>query len=666
MALPYVKPGVTVNEIISPNLSPFLLDPNVICIVGPAQGYEEHVEVVTLDDNHPITLSASYADPSTIVIRDASNVLLTPFLKSQPGDPLDYDVDTTDLALQGEVRINRTMQTTIDDGEEVVVYYENDAAPVQADAETEFQTLNRLTTATLENATVDLQEASISVASKGLAPLADTSVVGEGTGTVTIVWVNTAAVLKKFQKVWLDFNVGATEYVDQEYQLNNLTTVALPANADNVVVKTAPGADTNVTAVLYDLGTTEDLDYMVIGTNQAAAIRRSQGTTTIGGSADKLVVRISYRATPLEYYQPTRCYSQTDVEDKFGSAFDSQGNVQNALSFATLLAFQNGASQVVAQALFTDTTPPTPPTGSQSDWQATLESLRAVQDISVIVPVIAAGDLSQNVTDSLNLLILQEVQNHMQFMAAQENKFMIAIMGEDGTSGSLASIATLQSHAEALGDHVMADSTVLLSPSSFTFANPITGRNSDVGGQYVAACVAGMLGRYPVQMPLTRKRISGINSLKVLRTETQKDQDAVAGCCVVENKRGRIQIRHSITTAKDTRARQELSVVRAKHWMMTNLVEALDTQAVGQLVLDAQANFLIQLLVSGQLELMIQEGAIVSYQNIQVRPDKYDPTTLQVRFSYLPAYPLNHIVISFSVDSTQGITFDQSTTTQGF
>lgn len=675
MALPYVKPGVTVSEILSPQLTPTLLDPNVIAIVGPGRGYEEHVEVFVLEDNTPVTLSANNADPATIVVRDASDVTLTPFTESvydatPSSDVLaDYDVDTTDLLVTGAVALNRSMQTTITNGEEVVIYYETSGTPTQADGETVWSTLNLLTPVTMTQGSVGgLVDNTIFVAKAGLLVAAgtDVTIAGEGGGAPTIVWVNTSTRAKKFQTVYLDFTISGTTYTDQAFQFNNLTPVALPANADDIVVKTAPGTFTT-NASAYTRSTLEEEDYTVTGAGATTAIRRSQGSTTIGGLNDKLSVRVSYRATPADYYLPTRCFSQGDVEDKFGPAFDSSGNVQNPLSLATLFAFQNGATQVVAQALFGNTVEaPASPTGALADWEISLESLRVVQDIGVIVPVISAGGLSVTPTDALNLSILQAVQSHIRYMAAQENQFILGIFGEDGTSNTLASTTTLQAHGAALGAGTPSEAVALLSPSSYTFANPVTGLNSDIGGQYVAAGVAGMLARYPVQMPLTRKRVNALTSLKVTRTETQKDQDAQNGLMVVENKRGRIQVRHSITTDQNTRAQQELSVVRAKYWMMKNLVDVLDTQAVGTLILDAEANFLIQVLISAELDLLVQQGAIVSYGNIQVRPSPSDPTALEVRFSYLPAYPLNHINISFSISAQEGVQFDQSTTTQGF
>ena len=761
MALPYIKPGVTISENTSPQLTPVLLDPNVIGIVGPGRGYEEHVETFVLADDAPVTLSASNPDPATIVVRDASDVTLAPFTKSvYQGSPninvlADYDVDTSDLLTTGQVSIARSMQTAIANGEEVVAYYETGAGSSQSDGHTVLATLTDLDSYLFTvGAVATLIGGSIKVAREGeLVAAADYTVAGAGGATPTIVWVNTSTRASKFQTVYVDYSLwvgtftvtianpavftknghgyvigdevkftttGAlptglvagtsyyviaagltsnafevsatpggsavvtsgsqsgthtvtlqnrpTAFIDQPVQFNNVSVVGLPPSADNVVVKTAPGLGQNsANAQTYTKSTTEEADYTVTGTLDQTRIRRSQGSTTIGGLNDKLTVRVSYQATPADYYLPTRCFSQADVEDKFGAAFGSDGAVLNPLALGTLFAFTNGATQVVAQALFGGSLDaPVGPTGALADWDISLERLRSVQDISILVPIVSSGDLATSPSDNLSLQVFQAVQTHIRYMQAQENQFILGIFGEDGTTGGLATPATLQAHAEGLGQGINSESVMLLAPSSFTYANPVTGVNADIGGQYVAAGVAGLAARYPVQMPLTRKRINGLSSLKLVRTETQKDQDAQSGLAVVENKRGRIQVRHSITTNQDTRAQQEFSVVRAKYWMMKNLVEALDTQAVGQLILDAASNFLVQVLVSAELELLIQQGAIVEYDDVQVRTDPSDPTVLLVRFTYRPAYPLNRVVITFSISAEQGVSFDQSTTTQGF
>ena len=653
MALAYVKPGVTVSEIVSPSFSPLLLDPTSICIVGPAQGYEPTVEVFVLDDNHEVQLQKLNVDTTTLVVRDASNVTLAPFAA---GASADYTVDTSLLATSGVVKIKRSMQTTIADGEKVVVYFENSAAPVQGDGKTESLELDKITPEAPVNRAAGTQTASIKVMKAGLAPAADYTIANAGAPGTTIVWKNTATVLQKFQTVYLDFSVGATQYTDQPYQLNNLTTVSLPDNATSIVVKTAAGAPTATTASLYTKGTTTDGDYILGGSGATLTIARSAGTTTIGAANDKLTVRVSYNATPSDYWLPTRCFSQFDVENKYGPAFDSSGNILNAVSFAASLAFSNGANSVIVQALFAEGTPRTKSTGTVTDWENTLVNLRDIEDINVIVPLISAGGLSTS--DAQNLQILTAVQNHISYMAQQQNQLVIAVCGEDSTGGTMASKATLQSHAQSLGANAYSDHIVLLDPAAYTFANPVTGLTSAMGGQYVAACVAGMLARYPVQTPLTRKRVNAVIGVTETRTETDKDQSAQAGLTEIEAKRGRIQVRHAITTSQDSVAARELSVVRAKHYMMENIRQALEEQVVGQIILDDAATFKVQLLVTAELQQLVDLGSIVSFSQIQVSRDTVDPTAIQVRFSYLPSFPLNTVSITFSINSSAGVTFN--------
>lgn len=661
MSLSYVKPGVSVSEIVSPSFNTQFLDPTSICVVGPAQGYETYTEVFVLDDNHQVQLAAGYVDTSTISVVDANNVISAPFLATDNVAQRDYTIDTSLLSSTGAVKLSRTMQTTIEDGELVVVYFENNASANIGNSFTQSLALNKTTPSTPLNLTSGTVASSLRVSKAGVASSStDYTIAGEGTASPTIVWKNTATVLRPFQTVYLDYTVNGEAYTNISVQLNNLSLVNLASNADDIVVKTASGAP-STPAALYTKGTTTDLDYIVAGSGVTTTIARSAGTTSIGVENDKLSVRVTYKATSTEYWLPTRCYSQSDVEDKYGPAYDSSGNIVNPVSFAASCVFANGANSVIVQALFSEGTPRTQPTGVVADWEDTLTNLRDVEDINVIVPIISAGGLAA--TDSNNLLILQAVQNHLNYMLQQQQHYVIAIAGEDSTGGSLAARDVLREHAQSLFNRTPNDSVVLVSPASFEFANPITGQTALIGGQYAAACVAGMLGRYPVQNPLTRKKVNTLTAVKDIRTESEKNADAATGLCVIESKRGLVQVRHAITVNTGTVAARELSVVRSKHYMMQSIRNTIDDQVIGNIILDAQAGFTVQLIVSNILEQMVQQGAIVSYNSIQVRRDPVDATAVQVRFSYLPAYPLNQISIQFSLSSAQGVLFTSDTTT---
>lgn len=663
MALAYTKPGVTINEIVSPSFSPLLLDPTSICLVGPAQGYQTNTEVFVLDDNHPVQLQKLNIDPTTIVVLDASNVTGSPFVASGATNA-DYTVDTSQLATTGVTNLSRSMQTQIADAQTVVVYFENSASPAQSDGKTDFVLLDGITPGAPTDRASGTQAASIKVMDAGVAPAGDYTLANVGAAGTTIVFSGGAGVIGKFQTLWLDYTDGnSVKHTDVQVQLNNLSTVALGNNITAITVKTQAGANTAVTSALYTKGSTTDGDYIIAGSGATTTIQRSAGTTTIGGANDKLAVRVTYNATPSDYWLPTRCFTQYDVEQKYGPAWDSSGNILNPLSFAASMCFANGANSIVLQALFTSGTPNTNPAGTLTDWENTLTNLYNIEDINVVVPIISTTELSTQPSDTLSLQIFEAVQNFVAYMAQNQNQLVIAICGEDATGGVLASPTTLQTHAASLGaNDPYGEFIVFLSPATFAIGNPVTGLTTNIGGQYVAAAVAGMLSRYAVQTPLTRKQVNVLTSVNVARTEAQKDQDASNGCLVIEAKQGRIQVRDAITTSQVSISSRALSVVRAKHFMMENIRQVLDSQVVGQIVLDDQANFTVQLLVQNELELLVEQATIVSYDAIQCTQDPNDPTALDVRFSYLPAYPLNRVSISFSIDQSSGVTFNTTTT----
>ena len=672
MGLAYTKPGVTVSELVSPSYAPLLLDPTSICIVGPAQGYQAASEVVVLKDNAPFKLSKLNVDSSTIVVQDAANLTSAAFML---GSTSDYTIDTSLLGTTGAVSIERSMQTTIANGEIVTVYFENDPSPAQGDGMTDRVTLTGIAASAPADVTADTQTASLVVMSAGVAPSGDYAIDNDGAPGTTITWNGGSTVLGKFQQVWLDYTVEGVvdvKYTDRSIQLNDSTPVTLPDNTSDIVVKTASGvANDAATAVAYIEGTTTDLDYIVVGSGVDLTIQRSAGTTKInpsrvaGDPTNALAIRVTYRATPPDYWLPTRCYSQYDVETKYGPAWDSSGDssgdILNPISFAASMVFAQGASSVVLQALFTKGSPNTNPAGTLTDWENTLANLYNVEDINVVVPIISAGGLSTTVIDSLNVSILAAVQSFCAYMAQNQNQLVIGFCGEDATDGVLATPSVLQTHAKSLGaSTAYAENIVMITPGSFQISNPVTGLPINIGGQYVAAAVAGMLARYPVQTPITRKQVNALIGVNVSRTEAQKDQDAQAGLCVIEARRGKIQVRDGITTSQVSISSRALNVVRGKHYMLENIRQSLEEQVIGQIVLDAQSKFIVQLLITGELELLVSEGAIVSYDSIQVSADPDDPSALQVRFSYLPAYPLNRVGILFSINQATGVTFNQT------
>lgn len=415
------------------------------------------------------------------------------------------------------------------------------------------------------------------------------------------------------------------------------------------------------------------------GPDFSATIAADGATVTMTAIADGPlatdggVVTVTYRYLPENYYVATRVDSQALAEKRFGPAFDT-GGIVTPLTAATAIAFQNGAASVVIQPVFKLTDPVNPsstriqPTDAEAadaaQWAATFAGLRDVEDVNVLVPVFGQSDPESSTTIVND--ILNSAQDHVHYMATQ-GQLMVMVGGMDSSADpSVATAGELRTQAGVMRDRyggATAEATVLVSPSRFTRALPtVSNTQITVGGQYMAAAVAGMLASRPTSATLTRKQVAGFSSVSDPRDKGAKDADGDAGLLVVEQKGTAIQVRHAITLSNNSTAQRELSVVRSKHRMIESLRQTIDTQIIGSVPADGNAPFLVKNAVIGVLEALRNTAELVDYQSVQARTLTGDPTTVEVRFSYLPAFPLNYVHIVFSVDLTGSSTTTEVTT----
>lgn len=410
-------------------------------------------------------------------------------------------------------------------------------------------------------------------------------------------------------------------------------------------------------------------------------VQLAAGTITrvgAGGITDGATVNVTYRYVAQDYFDPIRLYDMGAVEERFGPSVNAAGNaISSALSYAASTAFENGAPSVVCQALFKRATPGDPTTAkvdvddttaaAVSTWADTLFVLRDIEDINILVPVM--GQSQPNIGDATWLSIAQTFQDHVQYMKSND-QHMIVVMGEDSSaSATVAQKAILRTHAATLSGRyggAVAENSVMISPSKFRRAFPAYGITNYVGGQFVAAAIAGMIASRPVSSSLTKKSVSGFIEVAPWASglsRKDQDDDASVGLMVINQSKGLITVRHSVTLATDTSARRELSVVRAKHRLIESIRDTLDRQIIGNLIADENAPFVVSSAVSGVLAELLQQKDIVDYSAPSARLMSLEPTTIQVKFSYRPAFPVNYIDVSFSLDmTTQTITDNAATT----
>lgn len=398
----------------------------------------------------------------------------------------------------------------------------------------------------------------------------------------------------------------------------------------------------------------------------------TNGTVTrvgAGSIPDGELVNVTYNYLAADYFAPTLFDDIGSVESKYGLALNTDGTAINSpISYAAAVAFENGVSRMVCQPLFVRATPGNPATAASqpnatqaaatSTWQDTLVALRDVDNVNILVPVV--GQSQTNVNDSAELAILQAFQDHSHFMES-EGQYLITIAAEDSSaSGSVAQRSTLQTHAATLRSRYAgqeAEKFVLLNSSKASRPLPTTNSSLTVGGQYLAAGLAGIVASGPVSSTSTRKIISGFSALGDSRTKAEKNADAYAGLLVLEAKNNAITVRHGITIDNTATARREISVVRAKHRVVESVYQTLDSQIIAKINADNEAALTTRNAVISVLNDLVIARDIVEFSDVQARLLTLDPATIQVRFSYRPAFPINNVDIVFSLDlTTQEIT----------
>lgn len=679
----YQKPGISITEVETPNTTIVLDRPTVVGLVGEARGSEVRREVIRLVDNDEYALIGANVittPASSFVVRDI-NRLNTVY---EQGSDKDYVV-TTDS--NGISRIKRSLYTRMRSRESVVSVIKTTSPSAIVSRNVTFSYANPTEVVSPENG------GTISTAGGGGTPGAtDISIQRAGKyrlGLDYTVNLSNGRIARadatygpqsedchimNGQTVYVSYTTdsGENEYLDEIVVLSGTTQTSLAnesqgVDTDSIIVRNRSGLLNSVEDVfIFTDGPNgnPDVDFEFEFSPSSAApenfvMRRNIfGPTTMGIQNNNVDVSVDYSYIPRDYYAPTVFYSFQEVEAKYGPAFDSDGDIESPLSAAAYMCFRAGSNEIVTQALYTVDVGGMRVPGDATNtahWTRTLESLQGQTAINVLVPAVAQDAV---ITDETVAAIQNTFVNHINFMR-QDNEYVIAIFGEDSTrDGTVvddrASTETLRQHARILGQQLYPEQTVLVGPSSFRIVNPITGRGDLIGGQYVAAALAGMLANRPVQSSLTRSPVPGVVDVAVFKNESEKNEDAAAGLLVIENKNGVTRVRHGITTAVGDATKRELNAMRSKFFMIESIRRSLDENIIGKIIADATAPFLVSTNVTGLLEFLKNAGALTGYSSVEAVRSRTSPTQMTVRFSYSLPYTINNIEVALSLDGTTG------------
>lgn len=410
----------------------------------------------------------------------------------------------------------------------------------------------------------------------------------------------------------------------------------------SVVVTAADGSAYDSTtdyAVAVAAGT--DGNIATTGDNTLTIARLADSTIPAGG-----MVYATYRYTDTEYHAPLRVQDFDDVQDAFGPPLDIEtGEIISPLSFAAKVAIENGARNLIL----------VPTTGgsqtaTRAELSAAYNKLKGMPDVNVVVPL-AAGITGTQAEPGDVLSVATDLRTHVETQA-QDGQFRVGIVGFEST-------ATLDP-VQAI-DAFRSSRVVFAWPNRLFYYHGYRNVTVEVAGYYLAAAYAGRLASLPVQMPLTKKEIVGFtgfpSAITQQMTNSVKNSWSDAGIAVTEqNRAGRLVVRHGTTTNRTNVQTRELSLVRAKDALINLLYETVDSSSLVGGYIDETTPTAVLGVITGVLESAKNSDVIVDYTGLKIRQLTTDPSVMEVKFQYRPAYPLNYVVISFSIDTTTGAT----------
>jgi hypothetical protein len=596
MAMAYVPPGVLpVRELQPSPLTPGNVTSQVVpVLIGESRGYQTYSESIVLDGTGTVTLAKK-----GIVIGTAT----TPNLSFTVTKPVSYEVIGP-----GNFIISQTAGTATGDETTTVraVSYPN--APTITPATAVGTVIPTGQYRYAVSYVLDIQSgAGTTSYETGIGSITGTVTLDDPVDTITVSSIGTA-------------DASVTVIGRNVYRSENLGTNLNPSWGPFYKLPgTAAGIPTinNGTATTYT----------------DTAIDPTGNGSPVPGIDDGDTIVIQYNYADVNYWKPTIFSDFNDVVDKYGDAFDETGNINSELSFAAKLSILNGASSLVAVAV--------PPSATTSDYEDALLKLEDDEDGQLLIPL--TGDTN----------VFSLVQAHIAKMKLR-NIFKTTILGMDGSSTAI-SKESLRSQALTLGgDSDTAGDICLVSPATFSYFNSFLSVNTNIGGQYAAAALAGMHAGRSVATSLTRKQIAGLSAVKDERTTLDKNTDAASGLLVVEqiSSTGSIRVRHEITTVPSDINKREFTVALQRNNMIRRVVSALDNSVIGQIFADSAAPGKVASIVDQSLRSLVNLGQLTAYNGLAARVSASDPTIVEVRWQYKPVYTVHYVQITFGISLT--------------
>lgn len=371
--------------------------------------------------------------------------------------------------------------------------------------------------------------------------------------------------------------------------------------------------------------------------------------TRVGGGAisDGQIVYATYQYTDSAFYEPFLSSDWDQIQSRYGSAIVSaSGAIGSPLSLAAKIVMEQGVREI----LLVPTKGSSVSAVTAAQINTAYGKLETREDVGIVVPLgigITGTDVSPGDTNSL----VQNLKTHVESMSSQ-GLYRIGVVGLD--------TGATRDHA-ALGPSIGSRRVMLAYPNILSWYNGYTNTTVEVGGVYLGAALGGMMAARMPQEPLTKKQVAGFSSIpaRVLASMTKSVKDDLSnkGVAVAElSANDRIVVRHGTSTDRSSLITREISVTRGKDTMIRLVYQGLEQSGLIGTPVTADTPVRIRSIVEGALTQAQALGVINTFSNLAVKVKENDPTSVVVKYAYIPTYPLNYITVSFSINTVTGQT----------
>lgn len=455
----------------------------------------------------------------------------------------------------------------------------------------------------------------------------------------------------------------------QSLLISAVTSVPLIYKGVYTTAQPGPPAITAPTVALVN-GTvlTAGVDYQFTTVsdpsgNPGLAITSITRVNTSTNVSDGQQVTVTYNYTDAGYYQPQVFTDFQSVISAYGQAFLSSApttpnasQVANPLSAAALVAFANGATDLICVAL-------NPADGAlNAQFKAAYAKVATTPGATIVVPVFT-DDLSPS---SGTVAALSQT------LATDLNAAMWSAYNDGfpriGFFGFPRNYSESDEAVTTFARNLASRRLVLVYPEVALLFNTATSQTFQASGCYLAAALGAILSSLPISTGLTNQVISSFVGLTQAETAAMTNAFmnslAAAGIsiCFI-NFNGVLVCRQGLTTDMSALNFQEISLVRQSDSLLVAVQQGLQGSGLVGGPITSNTVTTVQEAVLGVLEAAVANGLIVDYTSLSVVQQTYpggNPTVIAVSFQYLPAEPLNYIVVTMSVDLSNGLVATQS------